>query len=137
VNRNTRGTRARLRREHPPLGHPQNVPVLDRYLSVGEMVDEFTPAQYQAGVGLLAVTDRRVLFVPGPTTKIAALSLPLARILVIEWRPSKVLGTVTFCTLGTRNQFDSLLTGVGVLLVRAAQQRIGAVAQHAALVVIQ
>ncbi|PND49816.1 MULTISPECIES: DUF2510 domain-containing protein [Rhodococcus] len=99
------------------VGAGRELKNLESHLWEGERVDMLCVGQYGKGQGLLALTDRRLMFVfhgiLGQTTE----DFPLDKISSIQWGAGMLLGTITIFASGNKAEVKSVAKTDGKALV--------------------
>ncbi len=95
---------------------------LIEHLSENERVEHLTPGIYDKGAGVLAHTDRRLLFLRD-TWRGSATSedFPFSRISSVQWSSGLMLGTVTIFANGNTAEIKNVPKEIGKSMVDAVR----------------
>jgi hypothetical protein len=84
------------------FGSGRELKKLPGYLEDGETVAAITSGTYASGIGLLALTDRRLLFIRDGVFSNALQDFRFDRISSVQWVSGLMLGTIQITVSGSR-----------------------------------
>ncbi|MFF8408992.1 PH domain-containing protein [Streptomyces omiyaensis] len=92
----------------PAIGAKREIAHLPTVLWEGEAVDMLATGQYGGGVGLVALTDRRLLFLKHGILSQALEDFPLGNISSVQWAGGMLMGTLSVYASGNRADIKSV-----------------------------
>jgi Bacterial PH domain len=98
--------------------------LLEPHLAPDETVQVMALGNYDGGRGLLAVTDRRVVFAQEAIAGGASASYAFAQVTSAQWARHGGTGTVTVRTDGSRGDLKRTAIRDGIAVVAAIQARV-------------
>lgn len=107
------------------LGAGRELKRLESYLWEGETVQFLASGLYGPGVGLVALTDRRLLFVKDGWTKQIVEDFPMEKISSVQWS-SGLLGSLTVFTSGNKAEIKQMDRKDGKVIADEIRQRLSA-----------
>lgn len=115
---------AAKKRLQSTMGSGREIKKLVTYLDEGERVDAMVGGQYGKGMGLLTLTDRRLLFIiDGMTTKTSE-DFPLSRVSSVGWNGGMMTGTITIFASGNKAEIKNVSKDNGKEFVDLVRPRI-------------
>ncbi|WP_327587054.1 PH domain-containing protein [Nonomuraea sp. NBC_00507] len=90
------------------MGAKREIRRLVEYLWEGEQVQLMSAGQYGQGTGLVALTDRRLLFVKDGIMSKSTEDFPLEKISSVEWSSGMLLGSLTVFASGNKAEITSM-----------------------------
>jgi len=114
--------RARMRTK---VGGGKEIKRLVGYLWEDEHVERMTTGSYGAGIGLLVLTDRRLLFVKEGMKKKTE-DFPLEKISSVQWSSGLTSGTVTVFASGNKAEIHSVNKADGKEMTDHLRNRLSA-----------
>lgn len=115
---------AAMARMQTKLGAKREIRRLIEYLWEGERVDFLASGQYGPGTGLVALTDRRMLFVKDGVMSKSTEDFPLEKISSVQWSSGMLLGTMIVFASGNKAEIKSMDKKDGKQLADALRDRI-------------
>jgi hypothetical protein len=106
------------------VGSKREISKLPEILWEGETVHALASGQYGGGAGLLAMTDRRLLFFKHGVMSQKLEDFPYSKISSVEWRGGLLLGTLVIYASGNKAEIKSIAKRDGVAMSDALRQRI-------------
>lgn len=119
------GVEAAASRMKNKLGSKREIRSLPDHLHDGEHVDMMTAGYYGGGSGLLALTDRRLLFLRDGRMSKTVEDFTYDRITSLQWKTGMVLGTITVTVAGSSAEITNLDKTTGKEIADAARARMG------------
>lgn len=98
----------RLATNRHTVGRKRELKLLPHRLDEGEQVVNLAAGQYGNGLGLVAVTDRRVIFLDKGITRTRQEDFYYSRISSIEARTGMMAGKLTIYTSGNKAEIESV-----------------------------
>lgn len=86
----------------PAIGAKREIQHLPTVLWEGETVDMLATGSYGGGVGLVALTDRRLLFLKHGIMSQALEDFPLGNISSVQWSAGMLMGTLSVFASGNK-----------------------------------
>jgi hypothetical protein len=108
------------------LGARREIKHLPEVLWEGEQVERLATGQYGAGEGVLAMTDRRLLFLKHGITRQQLEDFPYSKISSVEWRAGIALGTLAVYASGNKAEISPMTKDDGKALADALRERLAA-----------
>lgn len=90
---------------------------LEKHLGHGERVRRIAGARYQGRIGIVVVTDHRLLFVVEGLFRRICDEFPFARLAFVGWRSYAGAGTITLHTGGHEAVISGIDAGIGLSIV--------------------
>jgi hypothetical protein len=118
------------------IGAGRDMRRLPDHLREGEVVHMLTTGQYGNGFGLLAMTDRRLLFLMDGSTQKISEDFPYGKISSIQWASGLLTGTITIFASGAKSEIKSSPKEAGKALVDAVRNIISRPAQPTPVVTL-
>lgn len=112
-------------RMHTKLGSGKETKRLVEHLWEDEHVERMTSGSYGRGIGLLVLTDRRLLFLKEGMTKQTE-DFPLEKISSVQWSSGLTTGTVTIFASGNKAEIKSVNKHEGKEMTDHVRQRLSA-----------
>src|SRR5262245_45493486 len=97
---------------------------LTNHLWEGETVHLMAAGRYGAGLGLVVLTDRRLLFVMDGMTRQTIEDFPLEKISSVQWSAGMVQGTLTVFASGNKADIDQIQKKDGKQIADAVRARL-------------
>jgi hypothetical protein len=113
------------------LGSKREIRKLAGHLWEGERVEQLTTGTYGKGTGILARTDRRLLFLQDGWTSATSEDFPFTKISSVQWESGLVMGTVTIFASGNKAEIKNVPKQYGKGLVDSVRAIISAPAPAA------
>lgn len=107
------------------LGSKREIKRLPEHLWEGELVNLLTAGMYGAGTGVLALTDRRLLFLKDGIMAKTSEDFPLEKISSIQWSSGMLLGTITVFASGNKAEITQVQKQDGKAITDAVRAHIG------------
>lgn len=101
------------------IGSKREIRKLVDHLWEGERVDQLATGQYGAGMGLLARTDRRLLFLKDGWGGGTSEDFPFSKISSVQWASGMMQGTITIFASGNKAEIKSVQKDAGKSMVDA------------------
>ena len=114
------------------FGSKREIRKLVDHLWEGEQVEQLTTGQYGPGLGLLARTDRRLLFLKDGWGGGTSEDFPFSKISSVQWSSSVLTGTITIFASGNKAEIKNVQKDSGKSLVDALRAIIADPPAHAA-----
>lgn len=89
-------------------GSNREIKKLETYLDEGEPVDAMISGAYGKGVGLLVLTDRRLLFIVDGMMSKTSEDFPLSKVSSVGWNGGMLLGTITIFASGNKAEIKNV-----------------------------
>lgn len=105
------------------LGTGRELKKLESYLWEGERVELLSGGLYGPGSGIVALTDRRLLFIKDGWTKQIVEDFPIEKISSVQWSAS-ILGSLTVFTSGNKAEIKQMDRKDGKAIADAIRQRL-------------
>lgn len=106
------------------MGSNREIKKLETYLDEGERVDAMVGGAYGKGVGLLALTDRRLLFIVDGAFNKSSEDFPLSKVSSVGWNSGMALGTITIFASGNKAEIKNVHKGNGKEFVDLVRPRL-------------
>lgn len=90
------------------VGGGREIKRLTNYLWEGETVDRMTTGTYGKGIGLVVLTDRRLLFVQDGIMSQTSEDFPMDKISSVQWASGMMLGNVTIFASGNKSEITNV-----------------------------
>ncbi|MGW5052556.1 PH domain-containing protein [Actinokineospora sp. NPDC004072] len=90
------------------VGAGREIKRLTNHLWEGESVRLMAAGRYGGGTGLVALTDRRLLFIMDGFTRQTIEDFPLDKISSVQWASGMVFGTLTVFASGNKAEIDQM-----------------------------
>jgi hypothetical protein len=104
------------------LGSGRELKKLPEHLAPGELVEYLATGRVDNGAGLLALTDRRLLFLRDGLLSKSTEEFFFDRITSVAWSSGMLLGKITVATHGGNHIIDGVPKSDGKLLVDALRE---------------
>lgn len=106
------------------VGAKREIKRLADHLWEGECVERLASGTYGGGMGLLALTDRRLLFLKDGIMSQTSEDFPFEKISSIQWSSGMMLGKIQVFVSGNKAEIESLGKDEGKQIVDAVRARI-------------
>ncbi|QDN64433.1 PH domain-containing protein [Streptomyces sp. S1D4-14] len=106
------------------LGAKREIRKLPGVLWEGETVERLAIGQYGGGQGLVAMTDKRLLFFKHGFLSQTLEDFPYNRISSVQWSAGPLMGTLTVFTSGNRAEIKSMPKDPGKTLADKLRARL-------------
>jgi hypothetical protein len=90
------------------LGSGKEIKRLITHLWDGETVERMLSGQYSGGMGLLTLTDRRLLFTVDGAMKTVSEDFPFSKISSIQWSGGMMMGSVVIHASGNKAEIKNV-----------------------------
>jgi hypothetical protein len=97
---------------------------LESHLWEGETVEHVSTGVYGEGLGIVALTDRRLLFLKDGVMKQVSEDFPLDRVSSVQWNSGMLTGSIIVFVSGNKAEIKSVGKQVGKLIVDTVRGRI-------------
>lgn len=114
------------------FGAKREIRKLASHLWEDETIQHLAGGAYGGGLGLVALTDRRLLFVREGWTGRATEDFPLDRISSVQWNSGMVHGTLTVYASGNKAEIKQIIKADGARIADAIRNRQTSPAQPSA-----
>lgn len=108
------------------LGAGREIKRLPRHLWENETVELMTTGMYGKGIGLVVLTDRRLLFVHEGVMSQSSEDFPMDKVSSVEWRSGLVQGEIVIFASGNKTEIKSVAKDDGKQIVDTIRHRISA-----------
>ncbi|WP_229901852.1 PH domain-containing protein [Streptomyces zaomyceticus] len=108
----------------PALGSKREIENLPSVLWEGETVDMLVTGLYGGGNGLVALTDRRLIFFKHGMMSQKLEDFPLGNISSVEWTGGMLMGTLTVYASGNRADIKNVAKAQGAALSGELRMRL-------------
>lgn len=108
------------------LGTRREVKKLPGHLRDGEIVERMTNGSYGGGIGLLVLTDRRLLFVKEGRLSRVSEDFPLEKISSVQWSSGLTQGKITIFVTGNQAEIANVQKDDGKAMVDVIRERLAA-----------
>jgi hypothetical protein len=108
------------------LGGGREIKRLIGHLWEDETVDQMTTGAYGKGIGLVVLTDRRLLFVQDGIMSKTSEDFPMEKISSVGWSSSMLAGTIVIFATGNKVEIKNVLKDDGKEIVDKIRHRISA-----------
>ncbi|GAB3244467.1 PH domain-containing protein [Arthrobacter pigmenti] len=116
--------RAKERAAGGLVGSGRELKKLESHLWEGEMVHSIGAGAYGGGIGLLALTDRRLLFLKDGIMSQVSEDFPFDKISSIQWHAGMIQGSITVFVSGNKAEIRSVAKDTGQAIVDTIRERI-------------
>lgn len=116
---------AKARLKGSTLGSGREFKKLPEYLAEGEVVREVAAGTYGGGQGLLALTDRRLIFLKDGVMSKTLEDFPLDRVSSVTWSSGLVMGKVTITVASNKAEVTNVAKVDGKPFTDAARDAVG------------
>jgi hypothetical protein len=106
------------------LGAGREIKRLPNYLWNGEVVHLMAAGQYGPGMGVVVLTDRRLLFLKDGMTRQATEDFPIDKIASVQWSAGMVLGSLTIFASGNKAEIEQMNKKDGKQIADAVRNRL-------------
>jgi len=97
---------------------------LESHLWEGETVHSVGSGTYGSGIGLLALTDRRLLFLKDGMMSQTSEDFPFDKISSIQWNSGMIQGSITVFVSGNKAEIKAVPKETGKAMVDTVRERI-------------
>lgn len=108
------------------IGGGRELKKLVDHLWEGERVDLLVTGEYGGGMGLLTLTDRRLLFTKDGRMSSTSEDFPIERVSSVQWSSGMVSGKITIFASGNKAEVKAVEKNGGKALVDHVRDRISA-----------
>jgi PH (Pleckstrin Homology) domain-containing protein/putative oligomerization/nucleic acid binding protein len=115
---------------HARLGSGREIRKLVSYLWDDETVDFMTKGTYGEGIGLLVLTDRRLLFLKEGVFSKKTEDFPIEKISSVQWSSGIIYGTVTVFASGNKAEIKNVYKEDGKHIVEVLRGRLSGKTVH-------
>ena len=105
-------------------GAQKEIRKLPEFLWENELVDSLVVGQYGKGQGLLALTNRRILFIFEGIVSSSSEDFPFEKTSSVQWSSGMLLGSITIFASGNKAEIKSVAKPEGKLFVENARNRL-------------
>ncbi|WP_433420327.1 SHOCT domain-containing protein [Microtetraspora malaysiensis] len=106
------------------FGSRREIRHLVDYLLEGEAVEQMAGGTFGPGIGLVVLTDRRLLFVKDGLVAKVAEDFMVGMISTVQWDPGSSHGTLTVTSSGDKAKIEDIHNDDGARLAGAIQHRL-------------
>ncbi|WP_345377145.1 PH domain-containing protein [Frondihabitans cladoniiphilus] len=106
------------------FGGKREIKKLESHLWEGEVVVQLATGTYGSGTGIIALTDRRLLFLKDGIMQQVSEDFPFEKISSIQWNSGLVLGKITVFVSGNKAEITNVTKQTGKAIVDAVRNRI-------------
>lgn len=106
------------------FGARREIRKLVGYLWEGETVQYLAGGFYGGGLGLVALTDRRLLFLRDGWVNKATEDFPIEKISSVQWRSGFSQGTLTVYASGNKAEIKQIVNGDGSRIAQVIRHRL-------------
>lgn len=115
---------AAINRMEGKLGAGRELKKLPEHLAGDETVEQLATGMYGKGMGLLVMTNRRLLFVlEGVMAKMSE-DFPYSKISSIQWSSGMVMGSIVVHASGVKSEITHVTKQTGKQIVDAVREKI-------------
>jgi hypothetical protein len=90
------------------VGAGREIKRLLNYLWEGETVDQMTTGVYGKGIGLVVLTDRRLLFVQDGIMSQTSEDFPMDKVSSVQWASGMMMGKITIFASGNKSEITNV-----------------------------
>jgi Bacterial PH domain/Short C-terminal domain len=112
------------------IGSGREIKKLISYLWDDETVDLIAGGTYGAGTGLLALTDRRLLFLKEGVFSRTTEDFPMEKISSVQWSSGIVQGTLTVFASGNKAEIKNMNKDDGKQIADTIRERLSTATTH-------
>ena len=113
------------------FGSKREIAKLPEFLWEGETVEMLAAGSYGGGLGLLAMTDRRLIFLKHGFMSQKLEDFPYANISSVQWQGGMVQGTLTVYASGNKAEIKNITKADGKAMSDKLRQVVSVVASPA------
>jgi hypothetical protein len=95
------------------IGGKREIKKLPEHLWEGETVDWLATGMYGGGIGILALTDRRLLFLKDGMMKQTSEDFPLDKISSVQWSSGMMQGKIQVFVSGSKSEITNVSKAEG------------------------
>ncbi|MGI5486040.1 SHOCT domain-containing protein [Microtetraspora malaysiensis] len=106
------------------FGSRREIRHLVDYLVEGEAVEQMAGGTFGPGIGLVVLTDRRLLFVKDGLVAKVAEDFMVGKISSVQWDPGSSHGTLTVTSSGDKAEIENIHNNDGARIADAIQHRL-------------
>ena len=106
------------------MGAQREITELPQILREGETVDTLASGQYGGGAGLLAMTDRRLVFLEHGATARRVAEFAYGSISSVRWQGGMIFGTLTVLAAGSQAEINQIPKQDGRALADRLRSRV-------------
>lgn len=117
------------------IGAGREIKKLEGYLWEGETVERLTAGQYGKGQGLVALTDRRLMFVQDGIMSKSSEDFPLDKMSSISWQSGVLMGSMVVYASGNKAEITNVQKDDGKEIVDLVRARLSAPKEQPQIVV--
>ncbi len=108
------------------FGGGREIKRLTEHLWEGETVEEMTTGAYGKGIGLVVLTDRRLLFVQDGVMSKTSEDFPLDKVSSVQWSSGMMTGSIIIFASGNKSEIKNVNKDDGKEMVDKMRHRISA-----------
>lgn len=105
-------------------GAKREIVKLVEYLWEGELVQHMAAGNYGGGIGLVALTDRRLMFVKDGWVGKTSEDFPLDKISSVQWSSGMLTGTLTVFASGNKAAIGNMSKAGGKIIADTIRERL-------------
>ena len=105
-------------------GSGREIRNLEGHLWDGEKVEMVLSGKYGPGIGLLTLTDRRLLFTKDGVMSSTSEDFPIDKISSVQWSSGMIFGKLTIFVSGNKAQIENVDKQMGKQLTDSVRDRI-------------
>jgi Bacterial PH domain/Short C-terminal domain len=113
------------------LGGGREIKRLASHLWEGESVDQMTTGTYGKGIGLVVLTDRRLLFVHEGMMSQTTEDFPMDKISSVQWSSGMLTGSIVIFASGNKSEISNVNKEDGKEMVDNVRNRLSSPRQSA------
>ncbi len=106
------------------FGGGREIKRLENHLWEGETVHSMTTGNYGKGIGLVVMTDRRLLFVQDGMMSKATEDFPYSKISSVSWQSGMTMGTIVVFASGNKAEITNVHKKDGKSIVDSLRERL-------------
>ncbi|WP_285703698.1 SHOCT domain-containing protein [Microtetraspora sp. NBRC 16547] len=106
------------------FGSRREIRHLVDYLLEDEVVDQMAGGAFGPGIGLVVLTDRRLLFVKDGLVAKVSEDFPVGKISSVHWEPGSSHGTLTVTSSGDKAEIEHIHNDDGERIADAIRHRL-------------
>ena len=114
------------------LGSKREIKKLVEHLWDGETVEFLASGTYGGGGGLLALTDRRLIFLRDAWTSKVVEDFPIDKISSVQWKSGMLTGSVLIFVSGNKSEIGNVQKDAGKALTDSVRSKIAGLNQMSA-----
>jgi hypothetical protein len=106
------------------FGGGREIKRLPSYLWEGESVDQMTTGMYGKGLGLIVLTDRRLLFVQDGWASKTTEDFPIDKVSSVQWSSGMLTGSIVIFASGNKSEISNVNKDDGKEMVDKVRHRL-------------